>query len=74
VDTGTWRNRVLATHDYRQFGRLKSLNYMVAYGPNEDRGLLPDNRLKIASFDYWSGLTQGWERDRQGIKPLDKQR
>jgi UDP-2,3-diacylglucosamine pyrophosphatase LpxH len=74
VDTGTWRNRVLATFDYRQFGRLKSLNYMVAYGPNEDRGLLPDNHLKIASFDYWSGLTQGWERDRQGIKSIDKQR
>jgi UDP-2,3-diacylglucosamine pyrophosphatase LpxH len=74
VDTGTWRNRVLSTFDYQHFGRLKSLNYMVAYGPNEDRGLLPDNRLKIASFDYWSSLTQGWERDRQGIKILDKQR
>jgi UDP-2,3-diacylglucosamine pyrophosphatase LpxH len=74
IDTGTWRNRVLTTIDYQQFGRLKSLNYMVAYGPNEDRGLLSDNRLKIASFDYWSGLTQGWERDRQGIKTLDKQR
>lgn len=74
VDTGTWRNRVLATFDYQQFGRLKSLNYMIAYGPDEDRGVLPDNRLKIASFDYWSGVTQGWERDRQGIKPLDKQR
>lgn len=74
VDTGTWRNRVLAAFDYQQFGRLKSLNYMIAYGPNEDRGLIEDNRLKIASFDYWSGLTQGWDRDRQGIKPLDKER
>ena len=74
VDTGTWRNRVLATYDYLQFGRLKALNYMIAYGPNEDRGALPSDRLKIASFDYWSGVTQGWERDRQGIKPVDKQR
>lgn len=74
VDTGTWRNRVLATIDYEQFGRLKALNYMIAYGPNEDRGALPSDRLKIASFDYWSGVTQGWERDRQGIKPVDKQR
>jgi UDP-2,3-diacylglucosamine pyrophosphatase LpxH len=74
VDTGTWRNRVLATFDYEQFGRLKALNYMIAYGPNEDRGALPPDRLKIASFDYWSGVTQGWERDRQGIKPIDKQR
>ncbi|MFN2137002.1 MAG: hypothetical protein ACK2UK_13665 [Candidatus Promineifilaceae bacterium] len=74
VDTGTWRNRVLATYDFEQFGRLKALNYMIAYGPNEDRGALPPERLKIASFDYWSGLTQGWERDSQGFKPLDKQR
>jgi UDP-2,3-diacylglucosamine pyrophosphatase LpxH len=74
TDTGTWRNRVLATHDYRQFGRLKTINYMIAYGPDEDRGALPPDRNKLASFDYWSGLTQGWERDRQGIKPIDKQR
>ncbi len=74
VDTGTWRNRVLATTDFGQFGRLKALNYMIAYGPNEDRGALPPDRLKIASFDYWSGTSQGWERDRQGFKPIDKQR
>lgn len=74
IDTGTWRNRVLSTFDFEQFGRLKALNYMIAYGPNEDRGTLPPERLKIASFDYWSGATQGWERDQQGIKPVDKQR
>lgn len=72
VDTGTWRNRVPATPDFKQFGRLKALNYMVAYGPDEDRGALPPQSMKIASFDYWSGLTQGWGRDRQGIRPLDK--
>jgi UDP-2,3-diacylglucosamine pyrophosphatase LpxH len=74
VDTGTWRTRVPATFDYKQFGRLKALTYMIAYGPNEDRGALPPDRLKIASFDFWSGVTQGWERDRQGIKAVDKQR
>ncbi|UCC50992.1 MAG: metallophosphoesterase [Anaerolineaceae bacterium] len=71
VDTGTWRNRVPATPDYRQFGRLKSLNYVIVYGPDEDRGALPDDSEKIASFDFWSGSTQGWERDRLGIKSLD---
>jgi hypothetical protein len=74
VDTGTWRNRVPATPDFEQFGRLKSLSYMIAYGPSEDRGAMPPDRLKIASFDYWTGTTQGWERDRQGIKPVDKTR
>ena len=74
VDTGTWRNRVPSTPDYKQFGRLKTLNYMVAYGPDEDRGALPADGIKIASFDYWSGYAQGWERDRLGIRPLDKTR
>ncbi len=74
VDTGTWRNRVSATLDFMQFGRLKAFSYMIAYGPSEDRGTLPPDRLKIASFDYWSGITQGWERDRLGVKPLDKER
>ncbi len=74
VDTGTWRNRVAATPDFKQFGRLKALNYMIAYGPDEDRGALPPESIKIASFDYWSGLTQGWERDRQGIRAIGETR
>ncbi len=74
VDTGTWRNRVPSTPDYRQFGQLKTLSYVMIYGPNEDRGAISDDRAKIASFDFWSGLTQGWERDRLGIKPLDRSR
>jgi UDP-2,3-diacylglucosamine pyrophosphatase LpxH len=72
VDTGTWRNRVPATPDYKQFGRLKTLNYVIVYGPDEDRNALPAERVKIASFDYWSGMTQGWERDRLGIKSFDE--
>ncbi|MDX1412557.1 MAG: metallophosphoesterase [Candidatus Promineifilaceae bacterium] len=74
VDTGTWRNRVAATPDYRQFGQLKTLSYVIIYGPNEDRGAMSSDRIKIASFDFWIGLTQGWERDRLGIKPLDRSR
>ena len=74
VDTGTWRNRVPATPDYKQFGRLKNLTYVIVYGPDEDRGALAPDRAKIASFDYWSGSTQGWERDRLGIKSFDKTR
>lgn len=72
VDTGTWRNRIPATPDYRQFGRLKTLNYVIAYGPSEDRNALEPQQVKIASFDYWSGMTQGWERDRLGIKSFDE--
>jgi hypothetical protein len=74
VNTGTWRNRVPATPDYKQFGRLKTMNYVIVYGPQEDRNTLPVDTSKIVSLDFWSGSTQGWERDRLGIKPLDRSR
>ena len=74
IDTGTWRNRVPATPDYNQFGQLKTLTYVIIYGPNEDRGALSSTRAKIASFDFWTSSTQGWERDQQGIKTLDRLR
>jgi len=51
---------------------LKTLNYVIVYGAHEDRNALPPERVKIASFDYWSGMTQGWERDRLGIKSFDE--
>ena len=66
VDTGTWRNRVLATPGHKQFGRLKALSYIIVYGPSEDRGLLAATDSKIASFDYWTGLTQGWTEEESG--------
>ena len=59
VDTGTWRNRVLATADYTGFGRQKALTYVTIYGPDEDQGN-PPQPGKISSVDYWYGLTQRW--------------
>jgi hypothetical protein len=59
VDSGTWRQQVPATPDYQHFGRVKSLTYVVIYGPNEDLGR-PVREGKIASLDYWSGVTQRW--------------
>ena len=59
VDTGTWRNRVLATPDFTGFGRQKALTYVIIYGPDEDQGF-PPQPGKISSVDYWSGLTQRW--------------
>lgn len=59
VDTGTWRNRIPATPDFKAFGRLKTLTYVIVYGPDEDLG---GNREggKLASIDFWSGITQRW--------------
>jgi len=70
VDTGTWRNRVPATPDFRNFGRLKALTYVILYGPDEDRGLLAAQDDKIASFDFWSGVTQGWERSNERVQTI----
>lgn len=59
VDTGTWRQQLPAAPDFRRFGRIKSLTYVVVYGPEEDFGR-PAQAGKIASLDYWSGVTQRW--------------
>lgn len=58
IDSGTWRNRVPATTDYKAFGRLKALTYVVIYGPDEDPGT--GDQPKATSMDFWSGVTQRW--------------
>ena len=61
IDTGTWRNRVPATADYKAFGRLKSMSYVIIYGPTEDPGK-DRGRDKVSSVDFWSGITQRWHQ------------
>jgi UDP-2,3-diacylglucosamine pyrophosphatase LpxH len=62
IDTGTWRTRIPATTDEKEFGRLKALTYVITYGSNEDPSKLAaaPGAVKIWSFDYWSGFTQRW--------------
>jgi predicted phosphodiesterase len=61
IDSGTWRNRVPATPDFKAFGRLKALTYVMLYGPDEDLGT--EERPKLSSVDFWSGVTQRWLHD-----------
>jgi UDP-2,3-diacylglucosamine pyrophosphatase LpxH len=61
VDTGTWRQQIPAAPGYTRFGRVKALTYAVIYGPHEDLGR-PPQVGKVASLDYWSGVTQRWCR------------
>jgi len=63
IDTGTWRNQIPATPEFDAFGRLKALTYIVIYDSEEDKGT-GENRVadKFASIDFWSGVTQRWER------------
>lgn len=62
IDTGTWRNQIPAAPDFTSFGRLKALTYAILYGPDEDMGR-PPQAGKVASLDYWSGVTQRWLAD-----------
>jgi UDP-2,3-diacylglucosamine pyrophosphatase LpxH len=67
VDTGTWRNRVLASDRRTSFGRLKALTYVVVYGSDEDASHRHPTASKQESFDFWSGFTQRWPvADREG--------
>lgn len=70
TDTGTWRNRVPATPDFKQFGRLKALTYVTIYSDDEDRGALPGDTQKLVSFDFWSGVTQGWKQTSEGVRSI----
>ena len=70
IDTGTWRNRVPATPDYKAFGRLKALTYVILYGPDEDQGA--DERPKLSSVDFWTGVTQRWVRAGTSVEREEK--
>ena len=59
IDTGTWRNRIPVTPDYKAFGRVKTLTYVTIYGGDENLGVMPTAQ-QAASFDYWSGMTERW--------------
>jgi hypothetical protein len=74
LDTGTWRNRVPATADFRLFGRLRSLTYVVVYGSGEDRRLVAPSHAKTPSFEFWTHFTQGWERSPEGVKAIGENR
>jgi hypothetical protein len=63
IDTGTWRNRIPATPDFKSFGRLKTLSYVIVYGPDEDHGCSQEDD-KLASVDFWSGITQRWHKQK----------
>lgn len=71
INTGTWRNRIPSTPDFKQFGRLKALTYVIAYGPEEDRGGLAADEVKVASVDFWSGVTQRWEQLDNRVQPAN---
>ncbi len=69
VDTGTWRNRIPVTPDFKAFGQLKTLSYVTIYGDQENlaKSVLP---LRAASFDYWSGMTERWDEELSAVSGI----
>ncbi len=61
VNTGTWRWRIYSNGDFSAFGRVKALTYAIIYGPEEDVSRrTPVGQTKVASLDFWSGVTERW--------------
>jgi UDP-2,3-diacylglucosamine pyrophosphatase LpxH len=56
-DVGTWRHRIPLAHDESGFGNVKSLTYLILYGSRRDHDGAASLQEKLASFDYWSGMS-----------------
>jgi UDP-2,3-diacylglucosamine pyrophosphatase LpxH len=54
VNTGTWRPRIIRTADRKEYTTLKTMTYVVFYGPKEDSW---HRKPGTRSFDVWTG----WE-------------
>lgn len=59
INTGTWRNVIPATKNYKSFGRLKSLTKVMVLFPREKHD--PENGQDWA-FHYLSGVSFGDHR------------
>jgi UDP-2,3-diacylglucosamine pyrophosphatase LpxH len=51
INSGTWRPRIIQTADRKEYVTLKTMTYVVFYGPGED----PGKRHGSRSFDVWTG-------------------
>lgn len=58
LDTGTWRERVLASLDRRHFESIKNISYCVIYSPDENPAR--DGRAGLESVDMWTGFSRRW--------------
>jgi UDP-2,3-diacylglucosamine pyrophosphatase LpxH len=59
INTGTWRNILPATSNFKQFGRLKALSKVMVFKPHEKYG---GNGHRSWSFHFQSGLSFGNHR------------
>ncbi len=59
INTGTWRNVVPATRDFKEFGRLNANTKVILFRPHEDE--TSDGNANW-SFHYMSGFSYGNHR------------
>ncbi|HAF48923.1 MAG TPA: hypothetical protein DCL08_06750 [Anaerolineaceae bacterium] len=59
INTGTWRNVIPATKNFKDFGRLKALTKVIVFMPRETKELEGDRRW---AFHYMSGVSFGDHR------------
>jgi len=60
INTGTWRPRIIQTADGQEYVNLKTMTFVVFYGPEED---CLDKKDGTRSFDVWTGWQSKQCRD-----------
>ncbi len=59
INTGTWRNVIPATRNFKGFGSLNALSKVIVYPPLEKPGKIEQTSW---SFDFLSGVSFGMHR------------
>ncbi len=59
INTGTWRNVIPATKNFKNFGHLKALTKVMIFLPGESKKIEPGHDW---SFHYMSGVSYGEHR------------
>ena len=59
INTGTWRNTIPATRNFKEFGRLKTMTKVIVFQPSENTD--PKNEAGW-SFHFLSGVSFGNNR------------
>ncbi|HCU57469.1 MAG TPA: hypothetical protein DF984_04470 [Anaerolineaceae bacterium] len=60
INTGTWRNVIPATKNFKEFGRLKAMAKVIVFRPSEKSDSSPDG--SSWSFHFLSGVSFGNHR------------
>ncbi len=63
VDTGTWRNAILAGTNKSSYGRVNATTYVAFYGAEPAPGGATHVAGPERGFEFWTGFNQNWPVD-----------